>query len=195
MLEASSKRLPDWSNDEDTKLADIVLDHIRTGSTQLKAFDEASEIFTSNEIFTSRTPSACGFRWNSTLRKKYEASIQEARIQKKSGLVSKKQIDGLKLVQPSVGRPPKITSTLEKLDQVLSPEKVREIVEYVQALSSNLAMFQQIRLTVERKEREYQELKTENAELKAKIKELEYAQKNWEEFANFAKRFSNGVNA
>ena len=46
-----------WTQDEDLILAEIVLRHIREGSTQLIAFEEVGKKLV-------RTPAACGFRWN-----------------------------------------------------------------------------------------------------------------------------------
>ncbi len=69
-----------WSTDEDLILAEVVLRHIREGSTQLAAFEEVGEQL-------SRTSAACGFRWNSTIRKKYESAIALA---KKQRSISKK---------------------------------------------------------------------------------------------------------
>ena len=60
----STVRQDAWTNDEDLILAEVVLRHIREGSTQLAAFEEVAEKL-------NRTPAACGFRWNSTIRKKY----------------------------------------------------------------------------------------------------------------------------
>ncbi|MBU9712408.1 RsfA family transcriptional regulator [Evansella tamaricis] len=65
-----------WNQDEDLLLAEVVLRHIREGSTQLTAFEEVGEKL-------SRTPAACGFRWNSSIRKKYESAIQLAKKQRK----------------------------------------------------------------------------------------------------------------
>ncbi|WNB90502.1 RsfA family transcriptional regulator [Bacillus sp. NEB1478] len=61
-----------WTQEEDTILAQVTLKHIRDGSTQLVAFEEVGEKL-------SRTPAACGFRWNSLIRKQYESSISEAK--------------------------------------------------------------------------------------------------------------------
>lgn len=54
-----------WSVNDDTLLADVVLSCIQNGETQLKAFEQAAAKL-------NRTASACGFRWNSTVRKNYE---------------------------------------------------------------------------------------------------------------------------
>jgi prespore-specific regulator len=61
-----------WTKDEDAILAEVTLRHIREGSTQLVAFEEVGEKL-------SRTPAACGFRWNSLIRKQYEKAIAEAK--------------------------------------------------------------------------------------------------------------------
>ncbi|MYL63680.1 RsfA family transcriptional regulator [Bacillus hwajinpoensis] len=65
-----------WSKDEDVLLAEVVLRHIRESSTQLAAFEEVG-------MTLSRTPAACGFRWNSLIRKQYEAAITLAKKQRK----------------------------------------------------------------------------------------------------------------
>lgn len=65
-----------WTADEDLLLAEVVLRHIREGSTQLKAFEEVGK-----EL--SRTSAACGFRWNSFVRKQYASAIEMAKQQRK----------------------------------------------------------------------------------------------------------------
>lgn len=64
-----------WTADDDLILAEVILRHIREGSTQLAAFEEIGEKI-------GRTSAACGFRWNSCVRKKYEAAIQLAKAQR-----------------------------------------------------------------------------------------------------------------
>lgn len=81
----SAIRQDAWSPDDDLILAEVTLRHIRDGGTQLKAFEEVGERI-------GRTAAACGFRWNSCVRKKYEAAIQIAKAQrqkrsKKSSMV------------------------------------------------------------------------------------------------------------
>ena len=61
-----------WNDDEDLLLAEVVLRHIREGGTQLSAFKEVGRNL-------SRTPAACGFRWNSYVRKQYKERIEEAK--------------------------------------------------------------------------------------------------------------------
>ncbi|WP_026690010.1 RsfA family transcriptional regulator [Alteribacter aurantiacus] len=73
-----------WNSDEDLTLAEVVLRHIREGSTQLAAFEEVGQKL-------SRTPAACGFRWNSAIRKKYDTAIQLAKKQRKSMKVNNRE--------------------------------------------------------------------------------------------------------
>lgn len=74
MLTAS--RQDAWNREEDLVLAEVVLRHIREGSTQLAAFEEVGERL-------SRTAAACGFRWNSLVRKRYQSAITLAKKQRK----------------------------------------------------------------------------------------------------------------
>ncbi|RBP25452.1 MULTISPECIES: RsfA family transcriptional regulator [Bacillus] len=71
-------RQDSWTNDNDSLLATIVLQNIRDGGTQLAAFKEVAKQL-------ARTPAACGFRWNSCLRKQYEEEIQQAKQNQKTG--------------------------------------------------------------------------------------------------------------
>jgi len=66
-----------WTQDEDLLLAEVVLRHIREGGTQLQAFDEVGKRL-------SRTAAACGFRWNSSIRKQYKSGIEIAKKQRKA---------------------------------------------------------------------------------------------------------------
>ncbi|WP_201716665.1 RsfA family transcriptional regulator [Rossellomorea arthrocnemi] len=72
----SSNRQDAWSQDEDVLLAEVVLRHIREGGTQLQAFEEVGKKL-------SRTSAACGFRWNSFVRKQYKSGIELAKTQRK----------------------------------------------------------------------------------------------------------------
>ena len=72
----SPTRQDAWSQDEDLLLAEVVLRHIREGGTQLQAFEEVGKKL-------SRTSAACGFRWNSYVRKQYKSGIELAKRQRK----------------------------------------------------------------------------------------------------------------
>ncbi|MCR8634985.1 MULTISPECIES: RsfA family transcriptional regulator [Paenibacillus] len=72
-----------WSDEDDLILAEVTLRHIREGSTQLSAFEEVGEKI-------GRTAAACGFRWNSFVRKKYDTAIQIAKAQRQKRNQQKK---------------------------------------------------------------------------------------------------------
>lgn len=72
----STTRQDAWTQDEDLLLAEVVLRHIREGGTQLQAFEEVGKRL-------SRTAAACGFRWNSSIRKQYKSGIELAKKQRK----------------------------------------------------------------------------------------------------------------
>ncbi|WP_405102406.1 RsfA family transcriptional regulator [Oceanobacillus sp. FSL H7-0719] len=65
-----------WTREEDDLLAETVLQYIKNGKTQLEAFKVVA-----NKL--ARTPAACGFRWNATIRKQYEGAIQSAKEERK----------------------------------------------------------------------------------------------------------------
>ncbi|WP_242264078.1 RsfA family transcriptional regulator [Bacillus cereus group sp. BfR-BA-01400] len=73
-----SSRQDSWTNDNDLLLASKVLQNIRNGGTQLAAFKEVAKLL-------NRTPAACGFRWNSYVRKQYQEEIQQAKQNRKVG--------------------------------------------------------------------------------------------------------------
>ncbi|MFP4975646.1 RsfA family transcriptional regulator [Paenibacillus sp. CN-4] len=73
-----------WSAEDDLILAEVTLRHIREGSTQLAAFEEVGEKI-------GRTSAACGFRWNSCVRKSYEDAIVLAKGQRQKRSYLKKQ--------------------------------------------------------------------------------------------------------
>lgn len=71
-------RQDSWTDDNDLLLASTVLQNIRNGGTQLAAFKGVAKLL-------ARTPAACGFRWNSYVRKQYQEEIQQAKQERKAG--------------------------------------------------------------------------------------------------------------
>jgi len=76
-VENTPVRSDAWTPEDDERLAQLVLRHIRTGSTQLKAFEEAAEQL-------GRTAAACGYRWNGVIRKRYRDEIEAAKAERKA---------------------------------------------------------------------------------------------------------------
>ncbi|GED13046.1 precorrin-3B C17-methyltransferase [Aneurinibacillus migulanus] len=77
-----------WTPDDDLLLAEVTLRHIREGSTQLCAFEEVGERL-------SRTAAACGFRWNSAVRKRYEDAIQIAKAHRQERKKAKRRLKSI----------------------------------------------------------------------------------------------------
>ncbi|MNW54203.1 hypothetical protein D3C74_317960 [compost metagenome] len=69
---------------------------------------------------------------------------------------------------------------------MLSPEKVKTVIDYVQDLSSIHSLFRDLHASLEEKDREISCLKEENQELLLRNKILE---EDWQEFSTLAERF------
>ncbi len=61
-----------WTIEDDTILATVTLRHIEEGGTQLAAFDEVAKRL-------NRTPAACGYRWNASVRRQHLEDIGRAK--------------------------------------------------------------------------------------------------------------------
>src|SRR3954464_9219742 len=112
-----------WTHDEDLLLAEVVLRHIREGSTQLKAFEEVGKQL-------SRTSAACGFRWNSFVRKQYKSGIEHAKKQRKVG---KKQIQTEEVTQPEEIEVKAAVPAAEKQEESPAPENpdFKDVISYL----------------------------------------------------------------
>lgn len=89
-----------WLKENDELLAEAVLRHVKEGSTQLNAFEEAGDAL-------NRTAAACGFRWNAVVRKFYEEQLSEAKKERKErlrvlGSIGKRRAQQIYLL-PSAG--------------------------------------------------------------------------------------------
>lgn len=144
-----------WSEDDDLILAEVVLRHIREGSTQLAAFEEVGERL-------SRTSAACGFRWNSTVRKKYEAAIELA---KKQRAAKRKANVKLEKEEQSEELVPKIEVKETEREKSLTME---EVIQFLKDYHN--------RKEVEGNE-SIAQLKEENERLKKELEQLKEKQR------------------
>ncbi|MCD8502766.1 MAG: RsfA family transcriptional regulator [Bacillaceae bacterium] len=153
----SNVRQDAWTNDEDLVLAEVVLRHIREGSTQLAAFEEVGSRLT-------RTAAACGFRWNSAIRKEYEAAIA----------IAKKQRKNLKKAKPNQIQEKKEEHTAPiqtdlraiSLDDVLSflatqKDVAAENIELKQKVESLVEKNKELEETLSELKAKYQVIKTD----------------------------------
>lgn len=129
-----------WDTEADLYLAQTVLKHIESGSTQLKAFEEASEPL-------KRTSGACGFRWNGALRKQYEEAIERA---KKVRLQNKNQDKVVSINEskaPSVEVQQDLGAAGELIkEQTLHSDQdiLKAVNEIMDQVSNNMNMLRQI---------------------------------------------------
>lgn len=65
------QRIDAWTNEEDMILVETIIQGVAKGRTQLDLFAEVGEK-------VRRTASACGFRWNSTVRHQYKDAFDRA---------------------------------------------------------------------------------------------------------------------
>ncbi|MFD0869859.1 Prespore-specific transcriptional regulator rsfA [Chlamydia abortus] len=165
----SAVRQDAWSEEDDLILAEVTLRHIRDGSTQLTAFEEVGEKI-------GRTAAACGFRWNSCVRKKYEAAIQIAKAQRQKRHQMKKQ----------TGMPVSSVSSVAVLEGEaglkgdLLSEETLSIDAVIRFLKQWKTSYQEMSRQTKSMERELQELqeefellKQENEKLSKQVNEVQ----------------------
>lgn len=133
-----------WTPADDERLAEIVLDHIRTGSTQLKAFEQAG-----NEL--GRTSAACGYRWNGVLRKDRRADIESAKQARKAAQKASSS--------STVHEPQQEISAVT----VSSADSMKEVIQFLQTYDEQ---YQSLRQRI-------QDLESEKDTLVKRIHELE----------------------
>ncbi len=156
----SVSRQDAWTPDEDLILAEFVLRHIREGSTQLVAFEEVGKRL-------SRTTAACGFRWNSYVRKQYTSGIELAKKQRKEG---RKQLLKEKHDKP-------LLEEIQKGEQPVEPLNLEQVIAFLESLKTqqdwqveaNRNVKDEMALLVE----ENVQLKQEMAQLEEKLDQIE----------------------
>lgn len=172
------KKITDWTEQEDLELVSIVLQHVRTNQTMTSAFKAAEEKL-------GRSAGGCKFRWTTALAKKYDGSVEQARLQ--SSLHPTDVEEKLKMT-------PEIT--LPKNRPVVDPPVTKGIQQEINFENDEITdskpepvvenPFTQINNLVSKLERKYkdsflnnEQLKKDmnflNHELDAKKKELELA--------------------
>ncbi|MGY3714025.1 RsfA family transcriptional regulator [Sutcliffiella cohnii] len=167
-----------WTQDEDMYLAEVVLRYIREGGTQLAAFEEVGRKL-------SRTSAACGFRWNSYVRKQYKTGIELAKKQRKelkleqetsSTSVQKwveNQEEGDKTASLSI---PKVIAYLQELEEV--EQKFIHLREENDTLKKTVMKLEHdLQLLTERKEELERSVQLVEEDYKALIEIMDRARK------------------
>ncbi|UFJ41899.1 RsfA family transcriptional regulator [Brevibacillus humidisoli] len=158
-----------WTEDDDLVLAEVTLRHIREGGTQLAAFEEVGQRL-------GRTAAACGFRWNSTVRKRYEQAIAIAKSQRQQLKKTGKLPQG----EPAVEFSKELT--LQDYDGHISKrmdtgklDEEQQLETAIRVLSNQrelLRRMKQLERELGSKHQEVKELKEENSKLKKELSEI-----------------------
>ncbi|MCM3171098.1 MULTISPECIES: RsfA family transcriptional regulator [Paenibacillus] len=159
-----------WSTEDDLILAEVTLRHIRDGSTQLAAFEEVGDKI-------GRTSAACGFRWNSFVRKKYESAISNAKAQRQKRSYLRKQPA---LLGPQVAA----LSTLETEETLYKSDGISEetlsidaVIRFLRqwrgTVQENGRQLKMLEKELREKEDELHELRCENDRLSKQVNEVQ----------------------
>lgn len=144
-VERWATRSDAWTAEDDERLAELVLQHIRTGSTQLRAFEEAANLL-------GRTNAACGYRWNGVVRKHYRDEIDAAKQDRKAS-----------------HRPaPKLVEEVEEpsVTTMTSSDSMRDVVNFLEQYDEQ---YQNLRQQLEQSESEKHYLKNRVHELEEQL--------------------------
>jgi prespore-specific regulator len=152
------KRQDAWTPDDDLVLAEVTLRHIREGSTQLAAFEEVAEKL-------GRTPAACGFRWNSFVRKKYEAAIQIAKSQRQKRNKEKGRISRVRVLSEQLDHGEDHLLSLDSIIRFLRTHK-NEVAELRR-------QHKQLEKEIQEREEQIQQLSRENEEMKSQLNHVQ----------------------
>lgn len=164
----SAVRQDAWSEEDDLILAEVTLRHIREGSTQLAAFEEVGERI-------GRTAAACGFRWNSFVRKKYEAAIQISKAQRQKRSQMKKNSVGaatasvamLDLAEPGYSRMDAFSEESVSIDAV-----IRYLRQWKTSYSEMSRQIRALEKELSETKQELEDLKRENEKLSSEVHEV-----------------------
>ncbi|MGN7470053.1 RsfA family transcriptional regulator [Brevibacillus sp. SAFN-007a] len=178
-----------WTEDDDLVLAEVTLRHIREGGTQLAAFEEVGQRL-------GRTAAACGFRWNSCVRKRYDAAISIAKSQrqqlKKMGRIQASaavaETDAVLLPQrqatavPQTQGPKQETVAEEQIESVIrmlvnQKEMARRLRQLEQELEGKDLELKELKEAHERAKKELEQVQGVNDDYRALVQIMDRARK------------------
>lgn len=134
-----------WSKEEDSFLAEIVLEYIGKGKTQLEAFEKAGQLL-------SRTSAACGYRWNATVRKRYDHAVAYAKNNQKINF----KHDNQSPMPADKGTT--IDSVITLLEQMKSKEMIQDSQKDVEAMEELTEVNSRLQEKVKRYEEAWREM-------------------------------------
>ncbi|EGL82156.1 transcription factor, RsfA family [Caldalkalibacillus thermarum TA2.A1] len=169
-----AQRQDAWTEEDDLILAEVTLRHIREGSTQLAAFEEVGQRL-------GRTPAACGFRWNSLVRKKYESAIQIAKAQRNQ-LKAKKQKrrsavdnDRVQELSASGTNEELAQETHTSLPQTKQEERALsfdDVIRFLRQQKESYIKMKQVDQLLNQKDEEIKRLREENEQIKQELENI-----------------------
>ena len=153
-----------WLEESDEVLAQAVIRHVKEGSTQLNAFEEAGDLL-------NRTAAACGFRWNAVVRKKYESDLLQAKQERK---------EKFRIIQASKKRSPtfyysSVNESISKQPISLSALSLDIVIAYLMKLQQQSPDVESTKWRLiasnanekaKRLEKQVEELEKQNKEIK-----------------------------
>ncbi|WP_400163174.1 RsfA family transcriptional regulator [Brevibacillus sp. TJ4] len=175
-----------WTEDDDLVLAEVTLRHIREGGTQLAAFEEVGQRL-------GRTAAACGFRWNSCVRKRYDAAIMIAKSQrqqlKKMGRIvtptpeeaqavsvpSKEPVLPQRASQQTGDEEVQIEAVIRSLQQ--HKELLQRLKQLEQELEGKELKIKELAETAQRAKKELEQVQGVNEDYRALLQIMERARK------------------
>ena len=157
-----------WSPDDDLMLAEVTLRHIRDGSTQLAAFEEVGQRI-------GRTSAACGFRWNSCVRKRYDEAIGMAKQQRQKRNYLKKQgIGTVREAQQLMGEDADAVKGEVAFAESLSLEAIiRYLRQWKNTVQEINRQLRQLEKELKDKDAQLREYKEQNERLSKEIDEAQ----------------------
>lgn len=158
-----------WSEEDDLILAEVTLRHIREGSTQLSAFEEVGEKI-------GRTAAACGFRWNSFVRKKYEAAIQIAKAQRQKRNQQRKHTAAFATVAGTAMGGPLAEGGSVRSDGIVEELSIDAVIRFLRQWKGSyqemVRHVRQLEKEVNEKQDELERMRTINDELSRQVSDV-----------------------
>ncbi|WP_044642458.1 RsfA family transcriptional regulator [Risungbinella massiliensis] len=164
----TAKRQDAWTPEDDMILAEVTLRHIREGGTQLSAFEEVAERL-------GRTPAACGFRWNSAVRKQYEPAIQVAKTQRQKRNKERMRVQTVfsEPITPAYSEEYMMPTGIEE-DQTYSLDHIiRFLRQHKNEVHEMRRQQKQLEKELDERERECKRLERENYEMRMQLDHVE----------------------
>ncbi|MFB7140526.1 RsfA family transcriptional regulator [Gottfriedia sp. NPDC056225] len=159
-----------WTKDEDNYLAEVVLKSINEGSTQLMAFKIVAKSL-------SRTAAACGYRWNSFVRKFYKEEIENAKNSSKKQPISESETElVVEEITNQTNDVEVVEPTSERVQSEITFESVYKFLEYLRLkvdAGSKIKDLQSLEKKLLKYKQENEQLKIEKQQLTEKLSELQ----------------------